>query len=342
MAEAVCQLGPIRFRIAPQNINWNYQIDTAKYDTLGGQVVQVLGATLSDLTITGQFGQTRGRNNQQSWQLANAFQKQIKSLIDKQTLKAPKVTLGRGDKNKQAHAPIPFRYSDGVHDWAFDVLIKSIQDDDGQLTHATGKFSYSYRLTLFIVQVASENIREVAIDNFIKRLAAGVGWKISIYNGPVDPKEAQAFIAAHGGDVPGFLEKVLLGDNGTPISPAPPATSPGAGKNGSGSSGATGPVRKTRATTGPPSSNPKQPWAAGPDLPGVVPAFSPRFAYETDLYKWAVSGVRAANDLAFKLFTLAQMRQYNTDYQRAYPGGPYALDIPDNFGDPSNILTGGH
>lgn len=211
-----CQLGSLQWRIAPSDISWTYQIDATRIPTLGGQVVQIVGTTFGDVVVTGFFGQPRAKSGPpvQSWQLAEAFQTRIKAMIDAQTLQAPKVTLG--PNNPQViHEPLQFHYHDDLHDWQFQVLIKGLADTGGgQLSHATGKFSYGYQLTLFVVKAQSDEIKNIAIDAFISRLTAGIGWKQSRYNGPMTGDSATQFINGHGGSIPSLEERELLGQTG--------------------------------------------------------------------------------------------------------------------------------
>jgi hypothetical protein len=78
---AVMQLGDLRWRVDPTSVDWSFQLDTAVINTLGGQVIQLLGATLSDLTVSGDFGELRGPNHQASWQLAAAFHPSVRSSV---------------------------------------------------------------------------------------------------------------------------------------------------------------------------------------------------------------------------------------------------------------------
>jgi hypothetical protein len=217
---AVLQLGDLRWRIDPNSINWSFQLDTAVINTLGGQVVQVLGATLSDLVIQGAFGMDHTNGEQGlSWRLAAAFHQKIKSFMDRQTLPAKTVH----SKSKKSgilsdagvvHEPLTLNYHDGVHNWTFKVLVKALDDGDGSgsLNITNGKFNYTYKLTLFIVQADTDVVRKIATDYFLSRLADGLGWKQSKFNGPLHSQDAQDFIQVNGGTVSAFLSKVLTGE----------------------------------------------------------------------------------------------------------------------------------
>jgi hypothetical protein len=212
---AVCQLGNLKWRVDPNSINWTYQIDTNRIETLGGQVIQVLGSTLGDLNVSGLFGQDHA-NKLESWQLALAFHTRIQQMIDAQTLPAKTVNLGPSNGVTDAavvHQPITLNYLDGKHDWSFKVLIKAISDADGSasLTHSSGKFSYGYRLTLFIVESNTDLLSTVATDLFINNIAQGLGWKRSVYQGKMTASDAMTFLSSNGGSVSAYIDKTLTG-----------------------------------------------------------------------------------------------------------------------------------
>jgi hypothetical protein len=46
----------ITLYLSPNNVTWRYQLRTNVIDTYGGQVVQILGVSIEDLTIRGYFG----------------------------------------------------------------------------------------------------------------------------------------------------------------------------------------------------------------------------------------------------------------------------------------------
>lgn len=184
--------GPsVRFRVDPNSIDWNWQIDTSVTPTLGGRVVQVLGATLSDLTINGSFGQDHGAGTDgESWLLAETFYKRIRSMMDHQSADAT-------DSGKM-QPPAVFTYS--PKNWRFSCYIKDLVDPEGggSITHSTGKFAHNYSLSLFIVEELSDSLikagtshgvlnaaKAKAIDDYLARISDGIGWHFSQYNGTV-------------------------------------------------------------------------------------------------------------------------------------------------------------
>lgn len=223
----ICQLGSLRWRVDPNNVSWAYQVDTAVIDTLGGQVVQILGATLSDLVVTGDFGmrwnasspgRQRGDQSKQSWLLANNFHARIKQLMDAQ-MSTPFMKNTKGGHKIKAEAtqvprPLVFSYHDGIHDWQFKVLVKGLADgvgDGSAISYSNGKFNHTYQLTLFIVQADSAARRFIATDAFLSRIADGIGWKRSNYHGAIGVDDVQSIIMANGGSIEAMLTKTLGG-----------------------------------------------------------------------------------------------------------------------------------
>lgn len=206
---ALAMLGGLAFRINPSSIDWNFQIKTRIEDTIGGRVVQVLGATLSDITITGEYGQvmgqkgikgrergpvTRDQDPGQSWRLAEEFVHQVRHLMDEQSHDAT--------EHEKMNKALLFEFPD--YGWRFQVYVKSISSNtsDNAIDHTVGNFAYKYRLVLFIVADVSDNLtragtplqetkgvinkkRVQAIEAYIARISRGVGWTKSQYNDPV-------------------------------------------------------------------------------------------------------------------------------------------------------------
>lgn len=191
--------GPkLSFRIDPQAIDWNFQIHTSVTETVGGRVVHVTGGTLSDITISGLYGENRAAGRAPvgtdhpgaSWRLAESFVAQVRAMMVYQA-------GGATVSGQLTRAPAVFSYP--PQDWRFRVYIKALSDPDGgAVSHRLGKFSYGYSLTLFVVQDGSDALtvaggvagvvasaREAAIDAYIARVADGVGWHYSPYNGGV-------------------------------------------------------------------------------------------------------------------------------------------------------------
>jgi len=184
--------GPnIAFRIDPEMITWNWQVLTNVTETIGGRVIQVLGARLEDLTVQGSMGQNHADPaSGESWQMVEAFVATITQIMEAQS----------ADSNQQAqmHPPAVFNYP--PKGWRFNVYVKSLTDPDGQNSAIlrTGKINQRYSLSLFIVQDGSSALVKAgttngvfsqkaydAVSAFMARISDGVGWHFTQYNGQV-------------------------------------------------------------------------------------------------------------------------------------------------------------
>lgn len=200
-------LGGVRFRIDPSQVSWSYEANVAVTPTVGGRVVQVTGVTLGDMTIRGLFGQDRV-NRKESWQLAEDFAVAIGKLVDKQSAR-PTMAQLTGTDPTPMHPTLRFLYNDEasptrrglpVHDWDFNVYVKGLRDVDGNATisHTTGKYSYGYTLTLFIVQDNTGKLAQVTQNAFIDRLSKGLGWKRGPYNGLMTAADLASYLQGKG------------------------------------------------------------------------------------------------------------------------------------------------
>ena len=177
--------GPsIAFRLDPELIDWRWQVLTNVIETIGGRVIQVIGAYLQDLTVQGSLGQGTGK----SWEHANAFVSAVTKIMEAQS----------ADSNQQAemHPPAVFTYP--PKGWRFQVYVKSLTDPDGQnsVVQRVGKINNRYVLSLFIVQDASTALVKAGTTNgvysqkagdaiaaFMARISDGIGWHFTQYNG---------------------------------------------------------------------------------------------------------------------------------------------------------------
>lgn len=182
--------GPsVVLRLNPSLIDWRFQIDTNVTETVGGRVVQVLGATLSDLTIKGSFGERRGGQHVDSKTYSEAFLAKMKEMAAWQSRDA--------GKHQAMHNPAVFVYP--PKNWRFQVYIKDLSDPDGgnSITHRPGKFAYDYVLTLMVHADLSDTSqvlgksngvlakkKDAAISSYIERIADGIGWRFTEFNGP--------------------------------------------------------------------------------------------------------------------------------------------------------------
>lgn len=196
-------LGGLTFRIDPSQVAIEYSMNVAVTPTVGGRVVQVHGMTWGDLTIRGLFGQDHA-NRRESWQLAEDFQNSVARMIDVQSARPTSAQL-LGIDPTPMNPPFRFTFNDvnsparghlPSHEWDFNVYIKSLRDvnADATVEHTTGKFSYGYTLTLFVDQDNTGKLQQVAQNAFVDRLATGLGWKRSAYNGFLTAADLQTHL----------------------------------------------------------------------------------------------------------------------------------------------------
>jgi hypothetical protein len=156
-------------------------------ETIGGRVIQVLGARLDDLTVQGSLGEDRAVSAGESWELAQAFLTTVTAIMEAQS----------ADSNTQAlmHPPAVFTYP--PKGWRWNVYVKALTDPDGgnSLILKPGKSNQRYSLTLFIVQESSALIPAGTVDGalaqqssqavaaFMARISDGVGWTANKYTG---------------------------------------------------------------------------------------------------------------------------------------------------------------
>lgn len=213
MDQGLAQLGDVTFRINPQEVSWNFQVFTNPIKTIGGRVVQVTGAALSDITVRGQYGEDHAKSvvwYQQnpkahtdgdkapgrSWRLAEDFTEEIRRLM---VLTSPPPT-----PTGLYQRPVPLRFYYPARGWDFQVFIRSVQDDRGgnAVSHQTGKFSYGYVLTLVPVgdntlQLAGKDaaklqiMKDKAVATAIARISDGMGWKQTKFNAPDQSETVQ-------------------------------------------------------------------------------------------------------------------------------------------------------
>jgi hypothetical protein len=177
------------FRIDPDLIDWTWKVHVNTVDTIGGRVIQVLGAHLDDLTVQGSLGQDRTRKSGgESWQQAQTFLTTVTAIMEQQ---ASDATV-----NALMHPPAVFSYP--PKGWRWNVYVKALTDPDGgnSLVLKPGKANQRYVLTLFIVNESSAltvagtsetgalaQQSQTAISQFMARISDGVGWTANKYTG---------------------------------------------------------------------------------------------------------------------------------------------------------------
>lgn len=223
---ALASLGGVPFRINPTDVAWTFELVTSVMPTIGGRVVQVIGANLSDITVRGYYGQEHvGKGSRTSAQIAEAFVKKMRQLMIDSTRD--------NVQGRMMHEPIDFVVPD--YGWHLKVFLKAIQDEGGAgaISHSPDHFSYQYVITLFPSQEGTGNLtaagmkngvidkkRQEAISAAVARISAGVGWKPSPFNDYLLGFDANGNV-------------VQIRDNGdlTTVDPAGAAAAAAAGEN---------------------------------------------------------------------------------------------------------------
>lgn len=171
-------LAGVPFSIDPDSVSWDFKVHTSDSAFMGGKVVQVFGATVGDITIEGQF---RGEHD---WQWQYDFLERMKGLARK-PVDQPRVA--------------PFRFSWPEQRWDFQVYLKRFSTPDGSrsLVYEATTIHPRWQLTLFPVH-GTHILKQASITTFIDRISQGMGWKPSIYNGPLNFTDLQASMARMG------------------------------------------------------------------------------------------------------------------------------------------------
>jgi len=170
-------LNGVAFRIDPMSVGWSYSIKTAEKKTLGGRVVQVLGAVLGDMTVRGSFG--RG-----GWEEQHVFLERMTRLAEAQVAES-----GPGREGVR-----PMRFSYAPEGWDFLVNLKGFEQPGagGSVRLDIETANIEWELTFHIVEDNS-GLKQVAQDAFIARIAAGLGWQQTKWNGAMSFGHQQSF-----------------------------------------------------------------------------------------------------------------------------------------------------
>jgi|SRR6185437_131599 hypothetical protein len=189
--------GPaVTFRVDPEAISWNWHVLTNVIETIGGRVVQVIGAYLDDLTVSGSFGQDHSTPDGESWRQAEAFLRMVTKIMEFQSQDST--------QQDKMHPPAIFTYP--PKNYRFRVYVKALTDADGgnSIVMTPGKFNQRYTLALFIVADGSDALvkagttngvydakQNEAIAAYMARISDGIGWHFSQYNGDASPSLAK-------------------------------------------------------------------------------------------------------------------------------------------------------
>ena len=158
-----------RFRVDPTSISWSYKAKARDIPTVGGKVVQVYGTEVSDMVLRGSFGVG-------GWKQQDQFLSEMKKIGTEQALNSR-------TSNSTAD-PVIFLYPPRNRD--FLVYLKGFSSPDGNraVVLTPENFNPKWTLTLFIVE-ENANLKSVAANAYIARIAKGIGWKESEFNGGV-------------------------------------------------------------------------------------------------------------------------------------------------------------
>jgi len=167
----VATLDGIPFDVDPHTVTWDYRVHIADRPYLGGKVIQVHGATIGDITITGQFGSG--------------------VLLDQQLGLLDRVKRIGNRRLEQLRSP-NIKFSWPEQRWDMDVIVVGF----GSLEHEVGQISPNWQITMTPV-TGTDSLKSAAVSNFIDSLANGMGWRPGKYNGGT-PEEIQALMAATG------------------------------------------------------------------------------------------------------------------------------------------------
>lgn len=183
-------LGGIPFRIDPMAINWGYSIKTNVTETIGGKVVQVFGTTVDDMTVRGKFSSIPEQAQ---------FLRRVEGWIDSVI--------------KDRDAP-PLRFTYAPRQWDFLVYVASFSQpgSDNSISLSNDVFAPAWALTLSIIEDNGglRAVKEQAMKSYIERLATGIGWKQTAYNGPLGDQQVQSLMS--GRNVGSIPELIAQGD----------------------------------------------------------------------------------------------------------------------------------
>ena len=175
-------------RINAEDIRWNFSMKTFDTKTMGGKVIQILGVTLSDITLRGHFGPgRRDLGHKEGWEEQLRFRDKVDKWADR-AVNAP-----RGQA-------IPMRFTYPPRGWDFRVFIRKW----GPVHHAVEEINPPWEMVLFPFDDGARKVVDSIKDLYIQRLMEGVGWKQSDYNGPTQA-EVDERLAPYDGSIPDYL-----------------------------------------------------------------------------------------------------------------------------------------
>jgi hypothetical protein len=167
----LCTLAGVPFTIDPESVSWDYTPRVSEINTVGGKVIQVYGAYLGDMLVSGWFG-------------AGGFQDQQKFL---DRMKA--ISLSQEIKpGARGGDPVKFAYP--AKGWDFLVFLKAYSSGAGNRSvNLRNEILHNLRWNLTLT-ISEENLglKAASQDLFIQRLSDGLGWSYR-YHGPMEPAD---------------------------------------------------------------------------------------------------------------------------------------------------------
>ncbi len=173
----VALLGGEPFSIDPIAVTWDYRGHLVDKPMSGGKVVQVFGADIGDIKVTGRFGSMDNIETQL------AFLKRMKKMSS---------TLATHPEAKA------YRFFWPEQGWDFMVNLKEYNQRGGPAAqHTIDNYAPQWNLTLMPVG-GTDQLKTATVTMFIERLSAGIGWRLTKYNGPATYNEVAQTLTAAG------------------------------------------------------------------------------------------------------------------------------------------------
>lgn len=200
-------IGGIPFTINPTSVSWDYSVKSSSDKTIGGKVIQIYGVTMGDLVVTGQFGND-GVARQRD------FYNRLSELVDKQV----------PSWSKPVARTALFEWPE--KGWSFNVYIKAFTQTGSPVSIQEDVATHNPRFTLTLF-VEDQNtsvmaaVKDTAASHYLSRLTAGLGWKVSQWNGPRNAAELRN--ALDGATILQSMFGAYTGSTqSTPITPSTP------------------------------------------------------------------------------------------------------------------------
>lgn len=165
MVQSLMTLGGQTLRVNPEEVRWNFTVKARDRKSMVGKVVQILGVTLSDITIQGHYAPDRKYGDTDSWDQMLRFREWVKET-----------SRALDDDAKQT----PIRFTYPPRGWDFPVYLKGF----APMNFTVDDYAPAWNIVLFPVDNGARKVIESVRDLYIERLMNGIGWKQTAYNGP--------------------------------------------------------------------------------------------------------------------------------------------------------------